>query len=162
MIKFGGPGKKRQACILRKCSMMTYTDTEAKQVLMEESSKGKSVATKNNTETLKKDSTAGTKEQIQYTSIEVSEKSTESCQTAATRENMVWMNAAQYLFKYQRGIEAIKGDGNCLFHALSRICVATGITIVLCAGYLLLFLHLTKQYYRNSATQYPLRSISMQ
>ena len=31
------------------------------------------------------------------------------------------MKAAQYLFKYQRGIEAIKGDGNCLFHALSRI-----------------------------------------
>ena len=34
---------------------------------------------------------------------------------------MVWINAAQYLFKYQRGIEAIKGDGNCLFRALSRI-----------------------------------------
>ena len=33
---------------------MLIIDTEAKQVLMEESSKGKSVATKNNTETLKK------------------------------------------------------------------------------------------------------------
>ena len=33
----------------------------------------------------------------------------------------VWMSGAQYLFKYQRGIEAIQGDGNCLFRALSRI-----------------------------------------
>ena len=31
------------------------------------------------------------------------------------------MNASQYLFNYQRGIEAIQGDGNCLFRALSRI-----------------------------------------
>ena len=37
---------------------------------------------------------------------------------ATTKENKVWMNAAQYLFKYQRGNEAIKGDGNCLFRAL--------------------------------------------
>ena len=40
---------------------------------------------------------------------------------ATTQDNKVWMSGAQYLFKYQRGIEAIKGDGNCLFHALSRV-----------------------------------------
>ena len=33
----------------------------------------------------------------------------------------VWMNSAQYLFKFKRGVEAIRGDGNCLFRALSRI-----------------------------------------
>ena len=31
------------------------------------------------------------------------------------------MNSAQYLFKFKRGVEAIRGDGNCLFRALSRI-----------------------------------------
>ena len=31
------------------------------------------------------------------------------------------MNASQYLLKYQWGIKAIQGDGNCLFRALSRI-----------------------------------------
>ena len=31
------------------------------------------------------------------------------------------MNSAQYLFKFKRGVEAIQGDGNCLFCALSRI-----------------------------------------
>ena len=36
---------------------------------------------------------------------------------ATTQDKKVWMSGAQYLFKY----EAIKGDGNCLFRALSRV-----------------------------------------
>ena len=36
-------------------------------------------------------------------------------------DNEIWMNSAQYLFKFKRGVEAIQGDGNCLFRALSRI-----------------------------------------
>ena len=61
---------------------------------------------------------------------------------AATKENIVWMYAAllQYLFKYQRGIEAIKGNGNCLFHALSRILHGNQDIKVLSAIYLLPFL----------------------
>ena len=32
MVKFGGPGKKRQACILRKCSEMSaFKDLQSKQ-----------------------------------------------------------------------------------------------------------------------------------
>ena len=38
-----------------------------------------------------------------------------------TTDTKVWMNGAQYLFQLKRGIEAIQGDGNCLFRALSRI-----------------------------------------
>jgi len=36
-------------------------------------------------------------------------------------ETEIWMNGAQYLFKLKRGIDPIRGDGNCLFRALSRI-----------------------------------------
>ena len=33
--------------------------------------------------------------------------------------SQVWTDGAQFLYKFQRGIRAVKGDGNCLFRALS-------------------------------------------